>query len=174
MNPETWLASALEPAQQLLRGAVHLAGEWLLSSGMQLNARFALLPEIAAHLPEVSALLLAVAVLMLCRRVRRDRAAMRGMLGQLRSQQRLVDDLTRQQQELERRLSRQRAEVLQLGGRQRRIETRLGRPDPRLAIAMAGSGAETQQLVDSGLSHSEIQLLSALSGRQGEQARPTG
>jgi hypothetical protein len=53
-----------------------------------------------------------------------------------------------------------------LGGRQRSLEARAGKPDPKLAAAMARAGTRRQHMVDCGLSHSEVHLLNALSARK--------
>ncbi len=121
------------------------------------------------QLSEICALVLAVAVLLLGRRVRRSRAAMRGMVTELEQfrQQFIASD--RRQKEMEERIMRVSNELAGQRGRVRAMEARVGKPDPQVATAMARAGTRKQDMVECGLSHGEVHLLHALNSARPAQ-----
>ena len=60
-------------------------------------------------------------------------------------------------------------ELTEQRARMRGIESRVGKPDPQLATAMARAGTRSRDMVECGLSHGEVHLLQALnSARSGQ------
>jgi hypothetical protein len=171
VNIETWYAAAFDWASDLIAYGAGSARSYLEAGLAVINESF---PLIAEHLPqplESCTLVLALAVWCLFRKARRDRAAMRGMLAELENcTMRIVNSETHQV-EIERRLTRMRTDVTELGRRQRSFETRVGKPDPALAAAMARAGMQPQHMVDCGLSHTEVHLLNALNAGRGGRSQ---
>ena len=122
-------------------------------------------PDLAQYLPQIfeaCVLLLAVAALLLARRARRDRRALRGMAAELHAQQAELRKLATFCATLEEKIARSAGLAEEIAARQRSVEARVGKPDPRQAAAMARAGTAPAQMIDCGLSHSEVHLLRAL------------
>jgi hypothetical protein len=121
------------------------------------------------NLPVICSLMLAFAVLLLCGRVRRTRAAMRGMTNELERYRQQFSAADQRQQHLEARIAHLTSEFSEQRARLRSIEGRVGKPDTLRANAMARAGTRKRDMVECGLSHSEVHLLHALNSARSAQ-----
>ena len=166
------IGEVAEQVGSAINKLANIASSWLGTGAAELERISPWLPEFLSRLPEVCLLCLAIVVLLLCRRVRRDRAAIRGLAGELQTYRRITADSHRLQLTMEERLAGLRNDIADLAGRQRSMEARVGKPDSKLAVAMARAGTRPQQMVECGLSHAEVHLLRALNAGVSAQAEP--
>ena len=169
MNMTAILESAARTARELVQQLQMLGSDALTGlSGeagklmASLDARAGGLESQLEALPIYATMALAFVVLVLARRLYRTRAALRGLASEMEGARAELVEARKVWSNTEVRVNRLLADVANVHSRQRSFESRLGKPDPKVAAAMSRAGTRPQQMVDCGLSHSEVHLLNAL------------
>jgi hypothetical protein len=172
MRIETWIEYAHEWLTDAAWYPVVIISDMLETVAFNLYEQYPYMLDYLPKLTSLSTLLLAVAVFLLCRRVRRDRSAIRGLLSEIRDIRDQVATLRNAQTATTTRISGLGNDVIEVRTRQRSIEARVGKPDTKVAAAMSRAGMRDRELVDCGFSHSEVQLLTALNAARKPRAEP--
>jgi len=164
------LESVLQQGRQAIEGIAYHVAE--LGAMIAVSAgRYSTFAEYLPRIVEFCTLFLAIAMLLLCRRLRRERFAICGMATELELQRARLVELKELHNSAVALTTRLNSEVVDFGGRLRRMEARVGRPDPKIAAAMARAGTRTQDMVECGISHGEVHLLHALNSGRAAQSR---